>query len=44
MYDVILLHEGVQTREEAANRLRELGVDPEELMIIEDVEEDEGQE
>jgi hypothetical protein len=44
MYDVILLHEGVQTREEAASRLRELGVDPEELMIIEDVEEDEAQE
>ena len=41
MYDLILLHEGVSTREEAVRRLQELGIDPEGLMILEDVEEEE---
>jgi hypothetical protein len=41
MYDVIVQHAEVQTREEAARRLHGLGIDPEELMIIEDVEEEE---
>jgi hypothetical protein len=41
MYDAILLHTGVQTREEAERRLLELSIDPAELMIVEDVEEDE---
>src|SRR4051794_14547211 len=40
MYDVILLHGEVRTREEAVSRLGGLGINPEELMIIEDVEEE----
>src|SRR5256886_3491027 len=39
MFDVILLHREVQTRDEATRRLQALGIDPEELMIIEDIEE-----
>jgi hypothetical protein len=41
MYEVILLHREVHTREEAARRLQELGIDPQGLMIVEEVEEDE---
>jgi hypothetical protein len=41
MFDVILLHRDVQTREEAARRLQALGIDPDEMMILEDVEEEE---
>ena len=41
MYEVILHHAAVQTREEASRRLQDLGIDPEELMIVEDVEDDE---
>jgi len=41
MFDVILLHREVQTRDEATRRLQALGIDPEELMIVEDVEEEE---
>ena len=41
MYEVILHHAAVATREEAARRLQDLGIDPEELMIVEDVEEEE---
>jgi hypothetical protein len=41
MFDVILFHAEVHTRDEAARRLQTLGIDPEELMIIEDVEEEE---
>ena len=41
MYDIILLHEAVSTQEEAVQRLQDEGVDPEKLMIIEDVEEEE---
>jgi hypothetical protein len=40
MYEVFLLHDAVQTREEAVRRLRELEIDPEQLMIIEEVDED----
>src|SRR3712207_8335519 len=40
MYDAILSGEGVQTKEEAVRRLQELGIAPEELMIVEDVEEE----
>ena len=43
-YDDIVLHREVQTREEAARRLQGLGIDPEEMMIIEDVEEEEEEE
>jgi hypothetical protein len=40
MYEVILLHPDVTTREEAARRLQGLGLDPGGFMIIEDVEEE----
>jgi hypothetical protein len=39
MFDVILLHPEVRTREEALKRLQELGVEPGSLMIIEEVDE-----
>ena len=38
MYDVMLSRAGVETPEEAARRLREIGIPPEELLIIEEVE------
>lgn len=41
MYDVLLLHPDVATESAAVARLRALGVDPSELMILEDVEETE---
>ena len=40
MYEVILLHSAVQTREEASRRLQELGIDPQQFMIVEEVDED----
>ena len=40
MYDALLSQPGVETREEAARRLTALGIDPEELMIVEEVEEE----
>ena len=40
MYDVILAQEGVETKEEAVRRVQALGIDPEGLMIVEDVEEE----
>jgi hypothetical protein len=40
MYEVFLLHGAVQTRDAAIQRLRELEIDPEQFMIIEEVEED----
>jgi hypothetical protein len=43
LFDAILHHPQVVTREEAEQRLRSLGVDPEGLIIVEDVE-DEGEE
>jgi hypothetical protein len=42
LFDFILTHAAVATREDAAVRLRAVGVDPEDLMIVEDVE-DEGE-
>jgi hypothetical protein len=41
MYDVLLFHEEVQTREQATARLQAVGVNPDELMIVEDVEDEE---
>jgi hypothetical protein len=40
LYDILLSHPGVQTEAEAVARLGALGVNPEELLIVEDVEED----
>ncbi len=40
LYDVLLTCAPVQTRAEAERRLRELEVDPEKLVIFEDVEEE----
>jgi hypothetical protein len=40
MYDVLLSLPGVETQEEAARRLRALGVAPEDLLIIEEVEDE----
>lgn len=41
MFDAILHHDGIETREDAEKSLRDLGVDPEGLIIIEDVDEEE---
>jgi len=41
LYDVLLSCKGVETREQAERSVRALGVDPEQLMIVEDVSEDE---
>jgi hypothetical protein len=41
LYDVLLQHDGVETRDEAVRLLREAGVDPEKLMIVEEVEDEE---
>jgi hypothetical protein len=41
LYEVLLFHSEVRTREEAALQLSALGIDPEALMILEDVEEEE---
>jgi hypothetical protein len=40
MYDVMLSQPGVETQEEAARRLRALGIVPEEMLIIEEVEDE----
>jgi hypothetical protein len=40
MFDVLLHHAAVQTQEQAVARLRALEIDPEQLMIVEDVEEE----
>jgi hypothetical protein len=42
MYEVLLLHPDVLTKEEAVRRLQALGLDPEGFMIIEDVEDEDG--
>jgi len=42
LFDAVLAHPAVRTREEAEARLRERGADPEEFMIVEDVDEDAG--
>ncbi len=41
MFDVLLHHPAVRTQEQAVARLRALEIDPEQMMIVEDVEEDE---
>jgi hypothetical protein len=41
MFDVLLHHPEVGTREQAEARLRALEIDPEQMMIVEDVDEDE---
>jgi hypothetical protein len=40
MYDLILTQPGVETQEEATRRLQSLGVAPEDLMIIEEVDDE----
>jgi hypothetical protein len=40
MYDVLLSQPGVETRAEAEKRLRLLGIAPEALLIIEEVDEE----
>ena len=40
MYEVTLTYDGVETREQAEQRLGAIGIDPVELMIIEEVEDD----
>jgi hypothetical protein len=40
MYEVFLLHDDVKTRDEAIRRLRELDLEPDEFMIIEEVDEE----
>jgi NADH dehydrogenase FAD-containing subunit len=41
LFDAILQHSKIETREDAERRLRESGVDPEALIIVEDVDEEE---
>jgi hypothetical protein len=40
LYDVLLSRAGVETQEQAVGRLTALGIDPEDLMIVEEVEEE----
>jgi len=40
MFDLLLSHPHVDTREKAETRLRALGIDPEQLLIIDDVDEE----
>jgi hypothetical protein len=40
MFDLILTHRQVATREQAEARLRAVGIDPEQMLIVEDVAED----
>jgi hypothetical protein len=40
MYEVFLIHDAVQTRDEAIQRLRELEINPDDFMIIEEVDEE----
>lgn len=42
MFDLILSHPGVVSKDQAEQNLRGLGLDPEPFLIIEDVDEDEG--
>jgi hypothetical protein len=42
VYDIVLHRAGVESAEEAARQLRQLGLDPEQFMIIEELE-DEGE-
>jgi hypothetical protein len=40
LYDVLLSRAGVETRAQAVGRLTALGIDPEDLLIVEEVEEE----
>ena len=40
LYDVLLARKGVETREEAARQLTALGINPEDLVIVEEIEEE----
>ena len=40
MYEVLLMHPTTATREDAERRLRVLGIDPDGLMIVEEIDED----
>jgi hypothetical protein len=40
LYDVLFSRAGVETQEEAVRKLTALGVNPEELMIVEEIEEE----
>src|SRR5262245_61821031 len=40
MYEVVLTRFGVETREQAEQQIRAIGIDPSELMIIEEVEDE----
>jgi hypothetical protein len=40
LYDVLLATKGVETKEEAVRRLTALSLDPEDFLIIEEVEEE----
>jgi hypothetical protein len=40
-FDLLLSHPQVASREQAEARLRALGLDPEQLLIVEDVDEEE---
>jgi hypothetical protein len=44
LYDVLLSCPGVETQDQAVARLGAAGVNPEELLIVEDLGEDEGEE
>src|SRR5258707_589479 len=41
MFDLLLIHPQVESRQQAEQRLRAAGLDPEQMMILEDVEEEE---
>jgi hypothetical protein len=41
LFDAVLHHPQIESREDAERRLREAGVDPEALIIVEDLEKDE---
>ncbi len=40
LYDVLLARQGVETRDEATRQLTALGVNPEDLVIVEEIEEE----
>ena len=41
MFELLLSHPRVSTREQAEKKLRAIGVNPQQMMIVEDVEEEE---
>ena len=41
LYEVVLTRGGVETREQAEQQLRAAGVNPDEMMIVEEVEDEE---